>query len=92
MLSSLARAVGPALGGVIFGWGVEDGAVGLVWWGYLTVISLVGLGWSWMLREGERPVEKRGREEGDKEEGIELIRSRDESERRKEGDEKGIDR
>ncbi|KUJ06684.1 MFS general substrate transporter, partial [Mollisia scopiformis] len=58
MLSSLARAVGPALGGVIFGWGVEDGAVGLVWWGYLTVISLVGLGWSWMLREGERPVEK----------------------------------
>jgi MFS family permease len=53
MLSSLSRAVGPALGGVIYAWGVEREIVGVVWWGYLTVIAVLGLGWSWSLKEGE---------------------------------------
>jgi MFS family permease len=58
MVSSLARAVGPLIGGVIFGFGHDIGVVGTVWWGYLMVISVLGLGWSWMLKEGERPREK----------------------------------
>ncbi|CZT49457.1 related to permease of the major facilitator superfamily [Rhynchosporium secalis] len=63
MLSSLSRALGPALGGVIFGWGMERGVVGVVWWSYLLVISMGGLAWSWMLKEGERQAEKGSREE-----------------------------
>lgn len=62
MLSSLSRTVGPALGGVIFGWGLDSGVVGTVWWGYLFVISVSGLAWSWTLKEGERPTERRGTE------------------------------
>jgi predicted MFS family arabinose efflux permease len=58
MVSSLSRAVGPALGGVIFGFGVDMGIVGIVWWGYLTIFSVLGLAWSWTLKEGERPTEK----------------------------------
>ncbi|KAE8446082.1 hypothetical protein EG329_012590 [Mollisiaceae sp. DMI_Dod_QoI] len=85
MLSSLARTVGPALGGVVFGWGMDNGAVGTVWWSYLTVISLVGLGQSWMLKEGERPVGK-----GRREEEIELIAPRREGGGMKEEDEKGV--
>ncbi|PMD28901.1 MFS general substrate transporter [Hyaloscypha variabilis F] len=57
MISSLARAVGPLIGGVIFGFGHDIGVVGTVWWGYLMVISVLGLAWSWMLKEGERPRE-----------------------------------
>lgn len=55
MAGALARAVGPALGGVVFGWGMEWGVIGLVWWGYLVVIGVIGLGWSFLLREGENP-------------------------------------
>jgi MFS family permease len=59
MLSSLSRAVGPALGGVIFGLGMDRNCVGAVWWGYLTTISITGLAWSWMLTEGEHPTLRR---------------------------------
>jgi hypothetical protein len=38
---------------VIYAWGVEREIVGVVWWGYLTVIAVLGLGWSWSLKEGE---------------------------------------
>lgn len=91
MLSSLARTVGPLLGGYIFGWGIEHGAIGMVWWSYLTTIAAVGLAWSWMLTEGEHPTMKgkgkpNGREKGSKEEAIELMVPREEG---KEVDEKG---
>ena len=59
MLSSLCRAVGPAVGGVVFGWGMSHGVVGAVWWGYLTFVALAGIAWSWTLKEGERPTFKR---------------------------------
>lgn len=67
MFSSLCRAVGPALGGVIFGWGVERGVVGVVWWAYLLVIAVVGLGWSWALEEGEHPAARAAREKRERE-------------------------
>jgi hypothetical protein len=60
MLSSLSRTVGPAIGGVIFGWGLDSGVVGTVWWGYLMLISIAGFAWSWKLNEGERPTERSG--------------------------------
>lgn len=75
MLSSLSRALGPALGGVIFGWGMDKGVVGIVWWSYLLIVSAAGLAWSWMLKEGERPTTKPPKEEGTKEESIELASS-----------------
>lgn len=50
MLASLARAVGPAVGGAVFAWGVERGAIGAVWWAYLVVVALVALVWGFALQ------------------------------------------
>lgn len=80
MVSSFSRAVGPLLGGVIFGFGHDIGVVGTVWWGYLTVISVLGLAWSWTMKEGERPTEK-GR-------SIELAASNRETEEKGDDNEK----
>jgi predicted MFS family arabinose efflux permease len=66
MLSSLSRAVGPALGGVVYALGVEMETIGVVWWGYLTVIAVIGLGWSWSLKEGEGFNRGAGKWEGKK--------------------------
>lgn len=49
MLASLARAVGPALGGWVFALGVEEGIVGLVWWLYLVIIAVCALAWSFFI-------------------------------------------
>ncbi|OTA56688.1 MFS general substrate transporter [Hypoxylon sp. EC38] len=49
MLASLARATGPALGGYVFALGVEEGAIGLVWWLYLVAIALCALAWSYLM-------------------------------------------
>ncbi|XXG95280.1 aspartate-semialdehyde dehydrogenase-like protein [Hypoxylon texense] len=49
MLASLARAVGPALGGYVFALGVEEGVIGLVWWLYLVAIALCALAWSYVM-------------------------------------------
>ncbi|KAI0517918.1 MFS general substrate transporter [Xylaria bambusicola] len=43
MLASLARAVGPAVGGYVFALGVEEGVIGLVWWLFLVGVSLCAL-------------------------------------------------
>jgi MFS family permease len=50
MLSSLARAVGPAVGGWVFAWGIQGGMVGAVWWFYLFVIAASALAQSYRLR------------------------------------------
>lgn len=42
-MSSLSRAVGPALGGCVSAWGIKQGSIGVVWWGYLSVIAVVGI-------------------------------------------------
>ncbi|KAK7752235.1 hypothetical protein SLS62_005769 [Diatrype stigma] len=49
MFASLARAVGPAVGGYMFAVGVEHGAVGLVWWLYLMTIAICALAWSYYM-------------------------------------------
>ncbi|KAI1858836.1 uncharacterized protein JN550_012398 [Neoarthrinium moseri] len=49
MLASLARAVGPALGGWVFAMGVHEGVVGMVWWFYLVTTALVALAWSFLM-------------------------------------------
>ncbi|KAI1486907.1 MFS general substrate transporter [Biscogniauxia mediterranea] len=51
-LASLARAVGPAVGGYVFALGVDAGVVGLVWWFYLVVVALCALAWSYIM-EGD---------------------------------------
>ncbi|KAI0164128.1 major facilitator superfamily domain-containing protein [Xylariaceae sp. FL1272] len=48
MLASLARAVGPAVGGYVFALGVKEGIVGLVWWLYLVGVALCALAWSYV--------------------------------------------
>ncbi|KAF1981531.1 MFS general substrate transporter [Aulographum hederae CBS 113979] len=57
MLSSLARAVGPAVGGWVFAVGVREGMIGLGWWCYLVVVAIGAACWSWVMRgkrvEGE---------------------------------------
>lgn len=58
MFSSLARAVGPALGGWVSAKGMEMGMVGCVWWTYLTGIAIVGVMVSWKMEEGKSPHER----------------------------------
>ncbi|KAI0811834.1 major facilitator superfamily domain-containing protein [Xylaria sp. FL0064] len=53
MLASLARAVGPAVGGYVFALGVEEGVVGLVWWLYLVGVALCALAWSYFTADGQ---------------------------------------
>ncbi|KAI1177068.1 major facilitator superfamily domain-containing protein [Nemania sp. FL0916] len=55
MLASLARAVGPAVGGYVFALGVEEGIIGLVWWLYLVGVALCALAWSYFT-DGNVPV------------------------------------
>ncbi|KAI0430519.1 major facilitator superfamily domain-containing protein [Xylaria sp. FL1042] len=52
MLASLARAVGPAVGGYVFALGVEEGVIGLVWWLYLVGVALCALAWSYFTADG----------------------------------------
>jgi MFS family permease len=48
--ASLARAVGPALGGWVFAKGIENNMVGMVWWFYLLVVAVMALTWSFTMR------------------------------------------
>jgi hypothetical protein len=50
MLSSLARAIGPAVGGWVFAWGIQGGMVGAVWWFYLFIIAVSALAQSYLLQ------------------------------------------
>jgi predicted MFS family arabinose efflux permease len=53
MLSSLARAIGPAVGGWVFAWGMNRDVIGAVWWFYLTVIAIGALIWSYTMKKNE---------------------------------------
>jgi MFS family permease len=54
MLASLARAVGPALGGAVFAAGVTDGVVAAVWWFYLVVVAIIALAWGFGVQRQKR--------------------------------------
>ena len=53
MGAGLARAVGPAVGGWVFGMGLEMGIVGMVWWGWLGVVAILSLGAAYLMVEEE---------------------------------------
>jgi hypothetical protein len=48
-LSALASACGPAIGGVLLAKGIESGVIGLAWWTWLCVVSVMALIWSFRL-------------------------------------------
>jgi hypothetical protein len=48
-LSSLASAVGPAIGGLLLAKGIDMGVAGLVWWAWMCAISVITFGWSFVL-------------------------------------------
>lgn len=50
-VSSFARTVGPVVGGVLYGLGLEKGVVGGVWWG-LSGVAVGGFVASFFVREG----------------------------------------
>ena len=52
MGAGLARAVGPAMGGWVFGLGLERGIVGLVWWVWLGLVAVLALAASYLM-DGE---------------------------------------
>jgi MFS family permease len=47
MLASLARAIGPAIGGAVYAAGVTEGVIGAVWWFYLVAVALIAAAWCW---------------------------------------------
>ncbi|KAK3937419.1 major facilitator superfamily domain-containing protein [Diplogelasinospora grovesii] len=58
MLASLARAVGPAVGGAIYAAGVREGVIGAVWWFYLVVVAIVAAGWCFGVQGRAEPEEE----------------------------------
>ncbi|KAF7545706.1 hypothetical protein G7Z17_g8974 [Cylindrodendrum hubeiense] len=51
-VNSAARTVGPMMGGVIYGFGLNEGIVGLVWW-ILSCIGICGILVGLLVREGD---------------------------------------
>jgi MFS family permease len=49
-VSAFASASGPVIGGVILAWGIDHGAVGVVWWSWMFLVALMALGWSFVLK------------------------------------------
>lgn len=50
-LSALSSAIGPIIGGIILARGIGIGAIGLVWWCWLSLVGLVALVWSFVLEQ-----------------------------------------
>lgn len=50
-LSALSSAIGPIIGGIVLARGIEIGAIGLVWWCWLSLVGLVALVWSFVLEQ-----------------------------------------
>lgn len=63
-VSSFARTVGPVVGGVLYGLGLDKGVVGGVWWG-LSGVAVGGFVASFFVREGNgHEIWLEGDEEG----------------------------
>ncbi|RYP71743.1 hypothetical protein DL769_004632 [Monosporascus sp. CRB-8-3] len=56
--SALGRALGPALAGAAFSWGVRRGVIGLPWW-LLAGAAVLGAVPVWLIEEGEGPSRRR---------------------------------
>ncbi|KAG0635244.1 major facilitator superfamily domain-containing protein [Tuber brumale] len=67
-LASGSRALGPAVGGVLYAAGLEGGVVGCVFW-VMAGIATLGAWWAWFLREGRGLIDDEA--EGEGEEGEE---------------------
>lgn len=69
--SAIGRAVGPALAGATFTWGVGRGTVVASWW-FLAAMSIIGAVPTWYLVDGEGPsrsVDSSDAEDEDGEDG-----------------------
>jgi hypothetical protein len=64
-LSAMASASGPVIGGSILAWGIDHGTVGLVWWSWLCLVSLLALAWSFVLEKNETAEKDNGQLEGE---------------------------
>ncbi|KAH7149429.1 major facilitator superfamily domain-containing protein [Dactylonectria estremocensis] len=51
-VNSAARTVGPMIGGVIYGYGLNKGVIGLVWW-IMSCIGIIGVFAALLVREGD---------------------------------------
>jgi MFS family permease len=60
MLASLARAIGPAVGGAVYAAGVTEGVVGAVWWFYLVAVALMAVAWCWGVQSRRSVDEETG--------------------------------
>jgi MFS family permease len=52
-VNAFASACGPAIGGVLLAKGIDMGVVGLAWWSWMCVASILGLIWGFVLNEME---------------------------------------
>ncbi|KAK3397815.1 major facilitator superfamily domain-containing protein [Sordaria brevicollis] len=72
--SGLGRAVGPAVAGAIFTWGVTGRDYIIAPWWFLSAVAMVGAIPSWFIVEGEGPtrsLETDDEESSEEEEGVE---------------------
>ena len=58
-LSAAASACGPVIGGLLMARGMDAGVVGVVWWAWLCFVSLLALGWSFVLRNSDVEEDER---------------------------------
>ena len=56
-LSALSSAIGPIIGGLVLARGIEIGAIGLVWWSWLSLVGFAALAWSFVLDKGQEDEE-----------------------------------
>ncbi|RYP41890.1 hypothetical protein DL767_000719 [Monosporascus sp. MG133] len=62
--SALGRALGPAVAGAAFSWGVRRGVIGLPWW-LLAGAAVLGAVPVWLIEEGEGASRRRGVDDDD---------------------------
>jgi hypothetical protein len=77
--SGMGRAVGPALVGAVFTWGVRHGYAIAPWW-LLGVIGMLGAIPSWFIVEGEGPTRSLGAGDGGAAEEESLLANGEEDE------------
>ncbi|KAK4239880.1 hypothetical protein C8A03DRAFT_13734 [Achaetomium macrosporum] len=77
--SGLGRAVGPAVVGAVFSWGVRNGYAIAPWW-LLGLIGMLGAIPPWFMVEGEGPTRSLGADDGRAEEEESLLANSEDGE------------